>query len=158
MSCLLLGKPLRTYGRAPKVSKATATGSKSPATHSGPSKPPKSRAAKAPTTSCSNSPTLAGQPTSGPSSRGYSYNSKGQLLVDGYPYIRSTVKGVSIKWRCAELRKYRCSARVKTVGRALHIVDVEHNHAARKEKPFNSIIWGENEHGTVTEKDNSVEH
>lgn len=98
------------------------------------------------------------QPDSGPSDRGYSYNSKGQLLVDGYPFIRSAVKGVSIKWRCAELRKYRCSARVKTVGRGLHIVNDEHNHAARKEKQFNSIIWSENEHETAAEKNDANEN
>lgn len=76
----------------------------------------------------------------------YSYNKKGQLLVDGYPFVRTAVRGAlntSILWRCAETKKFKCRARVKTLGRELQIIDIQHNHEARKEKQFNAIIWNE---------------
>lgn len=76
----------------------------------------------------------------------YSYNKKGQLLVNGYPYVRTANKGAlntSIVWRCAETKKFKCRARVKALGRELQIIDIQHNHEARKEKQFNAIIWNE---------------
>lgn len=78
---------------------------------------------------------------------GYSFNQKGQLIVNGYPYIRSAMQGIlktSIYWRCAEIRKYKCNARVRTVGRELEVIDIAHNHAARKELQLNAIIWDQN--------------
>lgn len=86
------------------------------------------------------SPSTSGEKTD------YSYNKKGQLLVNGYPYVRTSIKGAlntSIVWRCAETKKFKCRARVKTLGRELQIIDIQHNHEARKEKQFNAIIWNE---------------
>lgn len=79
-------------------------------------------------------------------SAGYSFNKKGQLIVNGYPFMRAAVRGVlntSIVWRCAELRKYKCTARVKTIGRNLEVINIDHNHSPRADKQFNSIIWEE---------------
>lgn len=84
-------------------------------------------------------------PNSRPS--GYSFNQKGQLIVNGYPFIRSTMQGhlkTSILWRCAEYRKHKCDARVRTVARELEIIKIEHSHAARKELQLNAIIWDGN--------------
>lgn len=79
-------------------------------------------------------------------SDGYRFNKKGQLIVNGYPFMRAAVLGVlntSILWRCAELRKYKCTARVKTIGRNLESINIDHNHSPRVDKQFNSIIWQE---------------
>lgn len=76
----------------------------------------------------------------------YSYNQKGQLVIDGYPFVRSAIKGsvnTSIEWRCAETRKYKCSARIKTFGKSLKTKTVAHNHQPRKQKEVKAIIWNE---------------
>lgn len=77
----------------------------------------------------------------------YTYNRKGQLVVNGFPFLRSAIKGAvntSIEWRCTEGRKFKCNARVRTLGKKLQIINVEHNHAPRKQKQFNAIVWREN--------------
>lgn len=78
----------------------------------------------------------------------YAYNHKGQLVVGGYPFVRSVIKGAvntSIEWRCADGRKFKCNARVRTRNKTLHIVNIVHNHPARKQRQFNAIpIWNEN--------------
>lgn len=76
----------------------------------------------------------------------YAYNRKGQLVVNGYPYLRSIIKGAvntSIEWRCADGRKYKCNARVKTLGKTLQIINDVHNHEPRKQKQFSAIVWSE---------------
>lgn len=79
----------------------------------------------------------------------YAYNHKGQLVVNGYPFIRSAIKGAvntSIEWRCADGRKFKCNARVRTLSKTLQIINANHNHEARKQRQFNDIpIWNENE-------------
>lgn len=77
----------------------------------------------------------------------YAYNSKGQLVVNGFPFIRSSIKGAvntSIEWRCADGRKFKCNARVRTLGKSLQILNDVHNHEPRKQKQFNAIVWNEN--------------
>lgn len=77
----------------------------------------------------------------------YAYNRKGQLIVDGYPFGRSGVKGVlntAIEWRCVDGRKFKCNARVRTVGKTLKVINIEHNHDPRKQKQFDAIVWNEN--------------
>lgn len=78
----------------------------------------------------------------------YAYNPKGQLVVNGFPFIRSAIKGAvntSIEWRCADGRKFKCGARVRTLGKTLQAVNVIHNHIARKQKQFSAIpVWNEN--------------
>lgn len=78
----------------------------------------------------------------------YAYNRKGQLVVNGYPFLRSVVRGAlntSIEWRCADLRKYKCSARVRTLGKTLKPINLVHNHEPRKQKQFSAIVWNEND-------------
>lgn len=77
----------------------------------------------------------------------YAYNRKGQLVVNNYPFLRSGIKGAvntSIEWRCADGRKYKCNARVRTLGKTLQVLNVVHNHEPRKQKQFNAIVWNEN--------------
>lgn len=74
------------------------------------------------------------------------YNQKGQLLIDGYPFVRSSIKGIkntAIEWRCAQAKKYKCSARTKTFGKKLEVKKLTHNHEARKQKEVKAIIWNE---------------
>lgn len=80
-------------------------------------------------------------------SAAYAYNRKGQLVVNGYSYLRSGVKGAlntAIEWRCVDGRKLKCKARVKTLGKTLQMINVVHNHEPRKQKQFNAIVWNEN--------------
>lgn len=77
----------------------------------------------------------------------YAYNRKGQLVVNGFPFLRAAVKGAtntSIEWRCADGRKFKCNARVRTLGKALQILNSVHNHVPRKQKQFSAIVWNEN--------------
>lgn len=77
----------------------------------------------------------------------YAYNRKGQLVVNDYTFIRTGIKGAvntSIEWRCADGRKYRCNARVRTLGKSLQLINVVHNHEPRKQKQFSAIVWNEN--------------
>lgn len=74
----------------------------------------------------------------------YAYNRKGQLVVNGYSYLRSAMKNTSIEWRCADARKHKCSARVRTLGKTLQVIKITHNHEPRKQKQFNAIVWTEN--------------
>lgn len=77
----------------------------------------------------------------------YAYNRKGQLVVNGYSYLRSGIKGAlntAIEWRCVDGRKLKCNARVKTLGKTLQIINVVHNHVPRKQKQFKAIVWNEN--------------
>lgn len=77
----------------------------------------------------------------------YAYNRKGQLVVNNYPFLRSGIKGAdntSIEWRCADGRKYRCNARVRTHGKTMQVINVVHNHEPRKQKQFSAIVWTEN--------------
>lgn len=77
----------------------------------------------------------------------YAYNRKGQLVVNGYSYLRSGIKGVlntAIEWRCVDGRKLKCNARVRTLGKTLQIINIQHNHEPRKQKQFNAIVWNEN--------------
>lgn len=74
------------------------------------------------------------------------YNQKGQLLIDGYPFVRSSIKGIkntAIEWRCAQAKTYKCSARTKTFGKKLEQKKLSHNHEARKQKEVKAIIWNE---------------
>lgn len=78
----------------------------------------------------------------------YAYNRKGQLVVNSYPFIRTGIKGAvntAIEWRCADGRKNKCNARVRTLGKTLQIINVVHNHEPRKQKQFSAIVWNENE-------------
>lgn len=77
----------------------------------------------------------------------YAYNRKGQLVVNGYAYLRSGIKGVlntAIEWRCVDGRKLKCNARVRTLGKTLQIIRAVHSHEPRKQKQFNAIVWNEN--------------
>lgn len=77
----------------------------------------------------------------------YAYNRKGQLVVNGYPFIRSAIRGAlntSIEWRCADIRKYKCKARVRTLGKMLQPINVVHNHEPRKQKQFSALVWSGN--------------
>lgn len=74
----------------------------------------------------------------------YAYNRKGQLVVNGYSYLRSTIRNTSIEWRCADAKKHKCNARVRTVGKTLQVVNIAHNHEPRKQKQFDAIVWSEN--------------
>lgn len=101
-----------------------------------------------PRTDAPNKPNLAKTQENHPKSEsdGYRFNKKGQLIVNDYPFMRAAVRGAlntSITWRCAELHKYKCAARVKTIGRKLEIIKIDHNHSPREDKQFNSIIWQE---------------
>lgn len=74
------------------------------------------------------------------------YNQKGQLLIDGYPFVRSSIKGImntAIEWRCAQAKKHKCNARTKTFGKKLAEKKLTHNHEARKQKEVKAIIWNE---------------
>lgn len=76
----------------------------------------------------------------------YYYNKKGQLVVDNYPFIRGMINGTdnTIYWRCSEAKKYKCYARVKTLGKKLvTIKPLSHNHPPRKEKLFTAVVWTE---------------
>lgn len=78
----------------------------------------------------------------------YAYNRKGQLVVKGYSYSRSGIKGAlntAIEWRCVDGRKLKCNARVRTLGKTLQIINIVHNHEPKKQKQFNAIVWNENE-------------
>lgn len=75
----------------------------------------------------------------------YYYNRRGQLVVDGYPFVRGLINGSDniIYWRCSETKKYKCHARVKTLGKKLVSVKQSHNHLPRKEKLFTALVWQE---------------
>lgn len=78
----------------------------------------------------------------------YAYNRKGQLVVNNYPFSRSGIKGAvntAIEWRCVDGRKYKCNARVRTLGKTLQIVKADHNHEPRKQKQYSAIVWSEKE-------------
>lgn len=74
----------------------------------------------------------------------YAYNRKGQLVVNGYSYLRSAIKNTSIEWRCADGRKHKCNARVRTLGKTLQVINLVHNHKPRNQKQYNPIVWSEN--------------
>lgn len=76
--------------------------------------------------------------------KNYAYNHKGQLVVDGYAFIRSVIKGAvntSIQWRCADTKKHKCAARVKTLGKKLQPINLVHTHQPRKQKQLSAIVW-----------------
>lgn len=83
------------------------------------------------------------QPTTSPE---YAYNRKSQLVVKGYPYSRSGIKGAlntAIEWRCVDGRKLKCNARVRTLGKTLQIINIVHNHEPKKQKQYKAILWNE---------------
>lgn len=67
--------------------------------------------------------------------------------MNGYSFLRSGIKGAlntAIEWRCVDGRKFKCKARVRTLGKTLQIQNSHHNHQPRKQKQFNAIVWNEN--------------
>lgn len=74
----------------------------------------------------------------------YHYNRKGQLMINGYKFIRGMVNGNAntIYWRCGQSKKFKCNARVKSKGKVIVAQNVVHNHEPRKEKAFSAIVWG----------------
>lgn len=77
----------------------------------------------------------------------YYYNRKGQLMINGYKFIRGMVNGNSntIYWRCAQSKKFKCNARVKSKGKVIVAQNVLHNHDPRRETAFSAIVWNANE-------------
>lgn len=77
----------------------------------------------------------------------YYYNRKGQLMINGYKFIRGMVNGNSntIYWRCGQSKKFKCNARVKSKGKLIVAQNVVHNHDPRRETAFSAIVWDVNE-------------
>lgn len=75
----------------------------------------------------------------------YHYNRRGQLVIDGYPFVRGLINGSDniIYWRCSETKKYKCHARVKTLGKKLVSIKQSHNHQPRKDKLYTAVVWQE---------------
>lgn len=71
------------------------------------------------------------------------YNRKGQLMIDGYKFIRGMVNGNAntIYWRCAQTKKFKCNARVKSKGKLIVAKNIMHNHEPKREKTFSAIVW-----------------
>lgn len=80
---------------------------------------------------------------SGASQSTYYYNRKGQLMIDDYGFIRGMVNGNqnTIYWRCAQAKKFKCTARVKSKGKVIVAKKIAHNHQPRREKAFSAIVW-----------------
>lgn len=77
--------------------------------------------------------------------KGYSYTSKGLLVLNGYAFTKNMIKGKKniIYWRCADARKFQCKAVLSTVGKELHIVKDVHTHESRKVEMFRPKVWNE---------------
>lgn len=77
----------------------------------------------------------------------YYYNRKGQLMINGYKFIRGMVNGNSntIYWRCGQSKKFKCNARVKSKGKLIVAQNVVHNHDPRRETAFSAIVWDASE-------------
>lgn len=58
-------------------------------------------------------------------------------------FIRSIVIGSQniIHWRCSEAKKLKCPARLKTRGKVLADMKIEHNHGPKREKAVDPIVW-----------------
>lgn len=79
------------------------------------------------------------------SQKGYSYTSKGLLVLNGYAFTKNMIKGKKniIYWRCADSRKFHCKAVLSTVGKELHIVKDVHTHESKKVEMFKPKVWRE---------------
>lgn len=83
-------------------------------------------------------------------SAGYAYNRKGQLVINGYSFVRASIRGgcqdAKIDWRCADARKFGCTARVRTTGKKLQPTHLTHTHTPRKQQQVDAIVWSEEMH------------
>lgn len=66
-------------------------------------------------------------------------------MIDGYKFVKGIVQGTknTIYWRCAQSKKFNCSARVKTKGKQIEAHNIIHNHDAPKDKAFSAVVWKE---------------
>lgn len=85
----------------------------------------------------------------------YYYNRKGQLMINGYKFIRGLINGNAntIYWRCALSKKYKCNARVKSKGKQIVAQNIVHNHEPKREKAFSAIVWNAEERTDDSEDD-----
>lgn len=84
----------------------------------------------------------------------FHYNRKGQLMINGYKFIRGMVNGNAntIYWRCGQSKKFKCNARVKSKGKLIVAQNIVHNHEPRREQAFSAIVWDAD--GTCDESQN----
>lgn len=66
-------------------------------------------------------------------------------MINGFPFIRGMVNGThnTIYWRCAQAKKFKCLARVKTRGKMVQSNNLVHNHEPKNEKSYSAIVWKE---------------
>lgn len=73
----------------------------------------------------------------------YFYTKNGMLVYKGFSYSKTVVNGLEnvVYWKCADCKKFKCVASLKTKGKNVTLVRDNHNHVPRKVKAFNPVIW-----------------